>query len=141
MATIKSYTSIEQSKVLADILPVESADMWWAERYEGKVLENGEYIVAENPVYYPSLSKPSIDNYSQDIVKDIPCWSIAALLSVLPSVTKRKGKIMFLTLEKAGVYNLYYKSPDRLDEIWETKEDLIDACYAMIIDLHEFKKL
>jgi hypothetical protein len=27
MATIKSYTDIEQSKKLAEILPIESADM------------------------------------------------------------------------------------------------------------------
>ena len=44
---------------------------------------------------------------------------------------------MFLTLEKAGAYNLYYKSPDRLDELWETKYEAIDACYEMIIILHE----
>lgn len=26
---MKAYTDIEQSKKLAEILPVESADMWW----------------------------------------------------------------------------------------------------------------
>ena len=30
MATIKSYTDIFQSKKLAEILPLESADMWWS---------------------------------------------------------------------------------------------------------------
>lgn len=29
MSTIKSYTDIEQSKKLAMILPIESADMCW----------------------------------------------------------------------------------------------------------------
>ena len=29
MATIKSFTSLEQSKVLAKILPLESADMYY----------------------------------------------------------------------------------------------------------------
>ena len=29
MATIKSFTSLEQSRKLAEILPPESADMWW----------------------------------------------------------------------------------------------------------------
>lgn len=137
---MKAFTSIEQSKTLAEILPLESADMWWAERYAGRV-ENYEYIVEEKPVYYLSFTKPSDENYSQDTIKDIPCWSLAALLSVLPSVIKRKGKRMFLTLEKAGAYNLYYKSPDRLDELWETKEESIDACVAMIEDLHEQKIL
>lgn len=137
---MKAYTDIEQSKKLAEILPLESADLWWAERYAGR-MENWEYIVEEKPTYYLSLTKPSDNNYSQDTIKDIPCWSLAALLSVLPSVIKRNGKRMFLTLEKAGAYNLYYKSPDRLDELWETKEEPIDACVELIIDLHELKLL
>lgn len=29
MATIKAYTDLEQSKKLAEILPVESADMYY----------------------------------------------------------------------------------------------------------------
>ena len=29
MATIKSYTDIEQSRKLAEILPIESSDMYW----------------------------------------------------------------------------------------------------------------
>ena len=29
MTTIKSYTDISQSKKLAEILPLESADMYW----------------------------------------------------------------------------------------------------------------
>ena len=33
---MKNYTDIEQSKKLAEILPIESADMWYAEVYEGK---------------------------------------------------------------------------------------------------------
>ena len=44
---------------------------------------------------------------------------------------------MFLTLEKAGAYNLYYKSPDRLDELWETKEEPVDVCVEMVELLHK----
>ena len=44
---------------------------------------------------------------------------------------------MFLTLEKAGAYNLYYKSPDRMDEFWETNEEPVDACYEMILLLNK----
>lgn len=29
MATIKAYTDLEQSKKLVEILPIESADMYW----------------------------------------------------------------------------------------------------------------
>lgn len=117
---MKSYTDIEQSKKLAEILPLESADMYYSPLggthpwvLEGNLIEKDAVL----------------------------CWSLASLFSVLPSVIKRKGKRMFLTLEKAGAYNLYYKSPDRLDELWETKEDVIDACYEMIINLHELKLL
>ena len=83
---MKAYTDLEQSKKLAEILPLESVDMWWAERYAGQVMANGQYVVEEKPVYYLSLSKPSNYNYSQDTVKDIPSWSLAALLNVLPKV-------------------------------------------------------
>ena len=38
---MKSYTDIKQSRKLAEILPIESADMWWVER---------------KPVYYLSFT-------------------------------------------------------------------------------------
>ena len=38
---MKAYTDVEQSKKLAEILPIESADLWWAERYAGR-MENWE---------------------------------------------------------------------------------------------------
>ena len=119
---MKSYTDIKKSKTLAEILPLESADMRyapfgdthpWVWDGEVKLLEKGS----------------------------IPCWSLSALLSVLPSVITRNGKRMFLTLEKAGAYNLYYKSPDRLDELWETDEEVVDACVEMIEKLNEQKLL
>ena len=116
---MKAFTSIEQSKKLAEILPLESADMLFA---------NGLVVAKTNEGH-------------KDIKGVFPCWSLAALLGALPSVITREGKRMFLTLEKAGAYNLYYKSPDRLDELWETDFEPIDACYKMILDLHEQKIL
>lgn len=136
MATIKSYTSLEQSKVLADILPIESADMWWAERYAGKVMENGEYIVEEKPVYYLCLTKPSNDNYSQDVVNDIPCWSLAALLSILPLPMLSKDNI---GKDKIGWRISVYPDNCRYDSDWY--DNPIDPCYEMILKLHELKKL
>lgn len=121
---MKAYTDIEQSKKLADILPIESADMWYCP-YPNEVDWYGE----------PRIGKAEL------LLNQLPCWSLAALLSVLPSVIKRNEKTMFLTLEKAGAYNLYYKSNDRLDELWETDFEPIDACYKMILCLHELKLL
>lgn len=70
MATIKTYTDIEQSKKLAEFLPIESADMfyWCADHYpkEDWIIEVGELD----------------DNY-----ECICAWSLAALLGVLPNST------------------------------------------------------
>lgn len=128
---MKAYTDVEQSKKLAEILPIESADLWWAERYAGR-MENWEYIVEEKPVYYLSLTKPSNDNYSQDTVKDIPCWSLAALLDILdyPQLSKDK-----LGSGKTGWMVSVYPDNCRYDSCWHNNP--IDACYEMILKLHE----
>ena len=41
---MKSYTDLPQSKKLAEILPLESADM----HYSTWVISNGEFIVSPN---------------------------------------------------------------------------------------------
>ena len=85
----------------------------------------------EKPVYYLSFTKPSEENYSQDTIKDIPCWSLAALLSVLPYPhleQNYKGKWCCRT-EYAGTTYL-----------WEA-DNSVDACYEMIVKLHEQKIL
>ena len=124
---MKSYTDLEQSKKLAEILPLESADFVWLTGHLHTDGPRYEVIRTRNEVSEP-------ENYW-------PCWSLAALLSILPSVITRNDKRMFLTMEKAGAYNLYYKSPDRLDELWETDFEPIDVCYKIILDLHEQKLL
>lgn len=130
---MKAYTNIEQSKKLAEILPIESADQTW----ERIAIAGANLDVPEEIEYWHNGNTPCFLNSKIGV----PCWSLAALLNLLPSVITRNGKRMFLTLEKAGAYNLYYKSPDRLDELWETKEDAIDACYEIILKLNEEKLL
>jgi len=136
---MKSYTDLERSKRLAEILPLESVDTWWAERYAGRV-ENYEYIVEEKPVYYLSFTKPSEENYSQDTIKDIPCWSLAALLELLPKRIEIVDNVYELSIYLYGIYywntingNLCFKSKD--------KDNLVDACYETIVFLHEQKLL
>ena len=50
MAAIRSYTTIEQSKVLAEILPLESADMYypWYIEEDGDTIESGHRITTPN---------------------------------------------------------------------------------------------
>lgn len=143
---MKAFTDIEQSKKLAEILPTESADAWLAERYEGKVTNDGQYIVNEEPFYYISFIKPSEINYSQDTVKDIPCWGLAALLDYLreidffPEIDADKCEVTMNVK--------YYDNEDAellcLTDIHNIKvkaEYFIDACYELIIKLHEQKLL
>ena len=70
---IKSYTDLEQSKKLAKFLPLESADMWY--QHTGFSIKDG----SEKPIYFPMI----IRDCESD--KDIPCWSLSALISVLPN--------------------------------------------------------
>ena len=131
-ATMKAYTNIKQSKKLADILPLDSAD----NTYKRVVIAGCNLDIPEEQQY---IHDDTPFTFFSGV--GVPCWSLAALLSVLPSVITRNDKRMFLTMEKAGAYNLYYKSPDRLDELWETDFEPIDACYEMILKLHEQKLL
>ena len=79
---MKSYTNIEQSKKLSEILPLTSADMHYERAYfEGK--QSDWFIALGRPIK------------SDDI---IPCWSLAALLEILdfPELSKDRlgeGKV------------------------------------------------
>ena len=137
---MKSYTDLEQSQKLAKILPIESADVWWAERYGGKVTHDGQYIVNEEPIYYISYIKPSEINYSQDTVKDIPCWSLAALFNYLCEI----DFFPEIDADKSGVtMNInYYDGEDEsllvpIHNIKVKAESFIDACVEMIFTLKE----
>lgn len=137
---MKSYTNLEQSQKLVEILPIESADLWWAERFEGHVELNGDYIVEDTPYYYLSLTRPSYNNYSQDTVKDIPCWSLTALLNAVDFSTinlhhdnARTDWVASATIYDSTKHCTKYESTRALNPI--------DACVEMILKLHERKML
>ena len=118
MATIKSYTDISQSKKLEEILPLESADMWYHGHYSPW---DSERIYDKEPASYHSA-------YPQ---WDKSCWSLAALLGVLPDdcgIDKEDGK-----------YVASYIISNECDAY--TKDNSIDACVAMIERLHELNLL
>jgi hypothetical protein len=117
----KAYTDIEQSKKLAEFLPIESADMGWYYSCNPQAARNQMWVG----------TKP--EN------ADIPCWSLAALIDVLPLVETHKQtdghKIYYYV-------DLYMKRKGK--EIYlstERHESLVDACYEMIIKLNELKLL
>lgn len=124
MATIKSYTDLDQSKKLAEILPIESADMKYISfRHRDDTIE-----------WVPSLGTPS--KY------DFPCWSLAALLNVIP---KRIDEFNVLRIDiSTNDFAIWYDEVgcgvnNELPDI--TNESAVDACYEMILKLHELNLL
>ena len=120
MATIKSYSDLEQSRKLAEILPLETADMYI-------VFENN----AETRVYYGKMPTAYF------VCK--PCWSLAALLGVLPDELEDNH---FLTLEKEGKeYCCCYEDINGNSFRHTFTDNPVDACYEMILKLNELNLL
>ena len=109
---MKSYTDLEQSKKLAEILPLESADCYWEDDM------SVEFGHGWHPQY-------------------VPCWSLAALLSATRSYCTRfeltlrvDKKYNLFAMGDNFVYRGFIEYPDGID-------NPIDVCYEMIIKLKE----
>lgn len=107
---MKSYTDLDQSKVLAKKLPLESADMFYTSL-------NSDY-----PWIW-------IDKHLME-VGDIPCWSLAALVNYLKNRycvrLEHDGiawSITCIEYDTEKEYNLYMFN------------DPVDACWSMILRL------
>ena len=119
----KAFTSLEQSRKLAEILPLETADMryapfgdthpWFCDCH---LLEKGA----------------------------IPCWSLAALITILP-VSCDDGQHCFALINcnpnDATEWLCCYEDckGDLLNECYA--DNSIDACVDLILKLHELKLL
>ena len=112
---MKSYTDIEQSKKLAEFLPIESADM----RYAPFVGDTHPWVWNEE---VKLLEKGSV-----------PCWSLAALLNVLPHPSLHRTSLGWRcdTSKKDG-YTI---------KMGDYTDNPVDTCYEMILKLHELNLL
>ena len=128
MATIKAYTDTNQSKKLAEFLPIESADMCYR-------------IVAYNSngthEYQPYC-------FSSTLESDIPCWSLAALFNYLREIDffpEIDADEVMVTMN----INYYDEEEARLlapiHNIKVKAESFIDACVELISKLREQKLL
>ena len=109
---MKSYTDLEQSKKLAKILSLKSADMIWAN---------------DNDVIVVPYDITTRENVLHDF---IPCWSLAALLDILPH-----GKAL---IHDKG--NLGYKCIcNNIDTYFHNNP--VDACVNMILKLKDLNLL
>jgi hypothetical protein len=119
MATIKSYTDLPQSKILSKILPLASADMW----YQPKDKQGDDYMP------FPHINKV--------YANELPCWSLAALLGVLPA----ECECMSLEHINYGNNHKKYFMSYIGGENTEDYDNPVDACVEMIIKLNELNLL
>ena len=126
---MKSYTDLEQSRKLAEILPIESADMWYCNSDPHKI----------------TVGKWKNNKHDED---DIPSWSLAALLGVLPFHlivdNQRYAFSMIKGLDKNGeTYAIKYAVFNTTFYLHLTDfyNNPIDACVEMILKLYELKMI
>ena len=114
---MKSYTNLDQSKKLAETIPLESADMYYA---------------------CGAVAPDVMIGSKQDYKCYTPCWSLAALLKVIPKHIKNFNVLRIDIGDKdfAIWYDeIGYGVNTELPNI--TMECSIDACVEMIIKLKE----
>ena len=141
---MKPYTDLEQSKKLAEILSLESADMTYCAitggMREKMIIKNWEVNVGLDIAI-----KEKLFSYRNGYM--FPCWSLAALLGVLPTTIGNffEKTALRLRMDKGeNDFNIWYENFDCGDvaEGLDVKENNpVDACVAMIERLHEQKLL
>ena len=123
---MKAYTDLSQSKKLAEILPIESADMKWFVPADNE----GEFIEKVSLITYKSEYTLFDKVTDWNDTPYLPCWSLAALLKELPDTMLGKDKDGYVVMVETMGSGLtaFASNP-------------IDACYEMIIKIHEQKLL
>ena len=138
MATIKSYTDLEQSKKLAEILPLESADMFYNEEPEDDTYPK-DIVDTE----YPMILKEGHIHFLEEY--GIPCWSLAALISIIPQEIFDGEYIINITEGCDNRWVLTYDHFENRNNSYYSlstgADNLVDACYEMIIRLNELNLL
>ena len=128
---IKSYTDISQSKKLAEILPIETADMFYRD----------DIGIDVKLMWEHNAQKVSY-----------PCWSLAVLLELLPNEISTDDSFAChyqIDIRKhdwydnTTLYQIAYGNDRGSSGSWHDmintgqKENLIDCCVQMILKLNE----
>lgn len=128
---MKAYTDLDQSKKLAEILPIESADMYW------KNAVSDEYIQC----FTPFVSTGTNMDYDYDV----PCWSLAALLSVIPQEIFDSEYVINITEGCDEKWVITYDHINNKNHSYyglsTGADNLVDVCFEMILKLHGLKML
>ena len=129
---MKAYTDLSQSKKLAEILPLDSADMSYTLDFD-----SGMYRISTTS--YKGWIIPKCAESYKGLAQVIPCWSLASLLDVLESeIDGENGETYKLNIEKDGTWwDVWYcEEYDEENPIETTSsKELIDVCYKTILKL------
>jgi hypothetical protein len=122
---MKSYTDLEQSKKLAEILPIESADM-----HSEAVDDEGNMVF----VVVCGLGDKNKSNYGS------PVWSLAALLNILNSIDGWYPGID-AQVDDENLWQICMFSYETGSDISTAalNKELVDVCYEVILKLKEKK--
>ena len=134
---MKSYTDIKQSKKLVNILSLESADAKYGYiapyEYSDRMYDEG-YDEIPYPIAF--IKKDYSNFFVEEYDDELPCWSLAALLNVLPNGSD-------IVKEETDTENEKYMCTVGInDDIISTFADNpVDVCVEMIEKLHNLKML
>ena len=126
---MKFCTSLKQSKQLMKLgIGIRKADMHYWDTTDEKMIGKLSYP--------PNIEFDSNFYYGTDngkIYYYIPCWSLSALLEILPKSINNEA--LFIK-PSASLWHIGYQNA------YTVKADnAIDACYQLIVYLHELKML
>ena len=136
MQTMKAYTDVPQSKRLAEILPLESADMYypWYIEEDGDTIESGHRITT-----------PDVGSFTTHKVNKmtLPCWSLSALLDLMPKIHGERPRLDTGRIQTEKYYVEYPYHESTKNDWYSTKlcDSAVDACYEMILKLNELNLL
>lgn len=132
----KAYTDLEQSKRLAEFLPLDSADGFWEYHDYLWYSEGDEWEGYEDyPIAEPYLEYTRKENEWKEDKSDIPCWSLTALLNVLPKPTKRIYELNIYGGDEKPFFG--FNDCDMNIHKGFEGDDYVDACVNMIVYIHE----
>ena len=121
---MKAFTDLEQGRKLTEILPIESADMYWwcassnfGKRYYIEAMDDADFSEEEG---------------------HIRAWSLAALLNALPRIEHLRPSIDLNPKLDSNEVAIYYHSED---SPYIVRDNLIDAAFEMVMWLKENKKI
>ena len=117
---MEGYANVEQSKELAETLPIESADMSWVSNGLGK----------------PFARTIPIKGDPEELCA---CWSLAALLKYLSEIKPQEYTPILYPSEGKWISQFVEYGHGNVCEV--SCDNPVDACYEMILKLNELNLL